>query len=311
MQIVSQTQYFEQKTALTIGNFDGFHKGHVELVIRLVEYARKHSVKSIVLTFDPHPLEFFSPETRIPRINGLAETERILEPMGVDLLVQMPFTKALAGMSPQTFFQEVIQRTFNPEFIVVGEDHHFGKNREGTPAVLNQLCDENCITVDILPQVVLEGKVISSTVIRRFLEMGDIQSARRFLGHGLFYSGVVEAGAGRGKGLGFPTINLHLPGRALPPPGVYASMTNHRDKWIPSVSYFGNAPTFNGTKLILETHLLEQTPSLYGDMVTVDILDFIREDQRFSTPDMLKEQITRDIDVAHKMIRNFSGKGDK
>lgn len=294
MKITSKIPELSSRSALTIGNFDGLHMGHIGLVKKLVSYASAHNLVSVMMTFDPHPIELLNPGQKIPRITGLQEMYRILEPQGMEYLVQLPFTSYIAELNPEEFFNKIVVQGFAPDMIIVGQDHHFGKNREGTPEKLKELGKTHGISVVVFPQVIKAGKPVSSTRIRREIDAGRVVQARKLLGHALIYTGQVIRGATRGTHLGFPTANLELPGRCLPPSGVYASRTLARNQWWDSMSYIGKSPTFDGDVLRLETNLFADPGEMYDETIVVDIIDKIRDEIRFSSQAALINQMQID-----------------
>jgi len=306
MRIMSQIPELNRKVVLTTGNFDGLHIGHMGLVQQLVSLARKEHLPSVMVTFDPHPLELLHPGRKIPRINGLSEMAQFLEPEGLDFLIQLPFTHELADMSPELFFRRVLVDTFHPQTIIVGQDHHFGKNREGTPDLLQQLGAESGMEVTVFPQVIRGGAPVSSTRIRKLIARGDVQKSRELLGHPLLYTGTVQKGAGRGAQLGFPTANLSFDDRILPDSGVYLSQTQLKDKWIPSITYVGKSPTFSGDRELMETYLLSKSLNMYDEQITVDIQMRIRGDKQFASREELVHQIKCDLEEAKKRRSSLS-----
>ncbi|HPQ40118.1 MAG TPA: riboflavin biosynthesis protein RibF [bacterium] len=308
---MSHIPEFTRNTALTIGNFDGLHRGHMSLIRRLIEEASARSLHSVMITFEPHPMELLSPEHRIRRICDLPEIRRILSNNGPDTLVRLPFTAAMASMDPETFWTHVIRDRFAPRYIVVGQDHTFGKNRQGTPEFLQAVGRRDHIDVDVFPQVYDGDEPVSSTRIRALISDGHIDRVRQLLGHGLYYTGTVVHGDGIGATLGFPTANIRLPGRMLPPSGVFVSRTEVNDTWLPSISYLGRAPTFNGRDLTLETHIFHLDRMLYTCEITVDLLAMLRGDMTFESPDALIRQIRTDIAAANRWLDVDAGHDDK
>ncbi|MBN1295903.1 riboflavin biosynthesis protein RibF [bacterium] len=302
MLIVSAVHDIQKPTALTLGNFDGLHRGHMSLVDHLIHHACESGLRSVMLTFDPHPVEQLIPGTVMRRICGLPEMQRVLEPAGLDYLVQLAFTPEIAAMDALTFWNRIIMEQIHPRFVIVGEDHTFGRNRQGTPSMLQHLGTADGVNVVVSPKLCIDGSAVSSTRIRELISRAAVAEARYLLGHGLFYTGTVEHGAGRGTGMGFPTANLRLTGRMLPPPGVYLSRTELPDGWHASISYLGRAPTFRGDTTWLETHILNGVYALYDTEITVDIGDRIREDRVFDSKEALIAQIRDDLAQARAAI---------
>ncbi|MGB3974930.1 MAG: bifunctional riboflavin kinase/FAD synthetase [bacterium] len=295
MRVLSEIPLFHTKTAITVGNFDGVHLGHQKLIEHLVSRAKEKKLTSVMITFEPHPMEYFFQEKKFLRITCLAEMEQLLKCRGVDFLVQLKFTDEMSTLSPELFFESILVNQFNAAYIIVGEDHLFGKGRKGTPHTLKKLAARKGIDVDIEKQYEIDGTPVSSTRIRQMILNGDLDQARKLLGHGLLFTGPVVRGSGRGSSLGMATANLQLPNRVLPPSGVYASKTNLLDKWFPSLSYFGKAPTFKGETYFLETHIMEPMGPLYGQVITVDIVKWLRNEIVFDSKEDLIEQMKQDL----------------
>lgn len=310
MRITSSIPAIETGTAVTMGNFDGLHLGHMKLIRRLLDIALHRDLTSIVLTFDPHPLEYFAPDRKVPRICELPEMEWLLRDTGIDYLVRLPFTPGIAGMTPERFWQDILINGFRMQCMVVGEDHQFGKDRSGHPDTLRKLGVRDGVEVIVEQHVHCGGTPVSSTRIRKLIEAGNLAEARQLLGHGLFFAGMVLHGAGRGILLGFPTANMSLPGRVLPPPGVYVSRTHAGNIWWNSVSYIGRSPTFNGDVLWLETHILEGSHDLYDQMIIVDMIDRLRPEIRFNSREALVDQMRIDCNDALTMLKTLD-QGDK
>lgn len=306
MQVQSEIPLFKQKTAITVGNFDGVHLGHQKLIERLVRKAEEKNLTSVMVTFDPHPMEYFFREKKFLRITCQAEMEQLLKGRGIDYLVQLNFTDEMAELSPELFFESILVNQFKAAYIIVGEDHLFGKDRKGTPYMLKNMAERIGIDVDIERQYEFDGAPVSSTRIRQMIFSGDIEQARKLLGHGLLFTGPVVRGSGRGSLLGMATANLKLPNRVLPPSGVYASKTKCMNKWIPSISYFGKAPTFKGETFFLETHIMEPVGSLYDQVITVDIVKWLRNEIVFDSKEELIDQMKQDLINATHVLRSMS-----
>jgi riboflavin kinase / FMN adenylyltransferase len=310
MLVQSEVPSFTANTAITIGNFDGVHLGHQKLIEHLVEKAVDKNMASAVITLNPHPMEYFFPERKFLRITNLAEMEVLLEAMGLDYLIQLAFTEKMANLSPGDFVKSILIKRFKPGYIIVGEDHLFGKDRKGTPRILKKLAVQAGIEVDIEKQYEMDGAPVSSTRIRHLIQNGNLDQARKLLGHDLFFTGPVVRGSGRGMKMGTPTANLFLPDRVLPPPGVYASKTKLDDNWFPSISYVGKSPTFNGDMLCLETHIMMPMGTLYGRMITVTVVKWLRQEILFESRDKLICQIQKDL-IHAKHVLTSGSEGDE
>lgn len=311
MLVQSDVPSLTTQTAITIGNFDGVHLGHQKLIKRLVEKAAEKDLASVVITLSPHPMEYFFPERKFLRITNLAEMEILLGAMGIDYLIQLAFSENMANLSPGDFVKSILIERFKPGYVIVGEDHLFGKDRKGTPRILKKLAAQAGIEVDVEKQYEMEGAPVSSTRIRHLIQNGNLDQACKLLGHDLFFTGSVERGSGRGLKMGIPTANLFLPDRVLPPPGVYASKTTIDDNWFPSISYFGNSPTFDGDKMYLETHIMAPMGTLYGRVITVNIVKWLRQEILFESREKLVYQMQQDLIHAKHVLTSASEGGER
>lgn len=288
-----------QGGVLFLGNFDGLHLGHRELIEKGREEARRLGVSCGVLTFSPHPKAFFQPGLRHLELMDPEEKGRVLKELGVDFWIEEPFQHELAGLSPEVFVDRLI-RGLNPKLVLVGEDFCFGAKRSGNVALLRVILSKtNCDLIEF-PTFQLKGARVSSTWIRRLLADGDVSFARRLMG-GVPYSikGKVLHGDARGRGLGFPTANLLLPDGITVGRGVYVTQFIWKELSLRSVTNMGTRPTFtNDLQAYVETHVLDQDISLYGEVIRVAFLDKIRDEKKFSGVDALRRQISLDIDAA-------------
>ncbi len=310
MRVTSSIPSFQTGTAITCGNFDGLHLGHMKLIRKLVETARHRRIASVMVTFNPHPLEYFNPDRKILRICDLPEMEKLLTHVGVDYLVRLPFDAEVSSQTPEQFWNKIILEKFKASYMIVGEDHQFGKARAGDPETLIKLGRESKVDVEVESHLFIGGEPVSSTRIRNLIERGDLTDARRLLGHGLIFIGPVLHGAGRGMKLGFPTANMSFPGRVLPPAGVFASRALIDDAWEASVSYVGKSPTFNGTRQWLETHIINRTGTLYNKTITVDLIKNLRPEIRFDSRDSLIVQMQKDLSEAKSVLNHLEAEGE-
>jgi riboflavin kinase / FMN adenylyltransferase len=261
-------------------------------------YSSKRKIPSVLLTFNPHPLTITNPEIPKKMIMSTHEMELLLDVLGIEIFLVLPFTNEFSKLTPAEFLKDIINFYLKPEIIVVGENHRFGRARSGDAILLKEFGDANGIDVLVVKSVRVNDEKVSSSKIREFIASGDLQSAREMMGRHFQISGIVQKGAGRGRTLGFPTANLALENRVVPPPGVYSTRTYHQDKWYPSISYLGVCPTFGGQFIQLETHLLDISEQLYGRFIVVEFLQKIRGDIKFKTPEELKIRISEDITLS-------------
>ena len=292
-------------TVATVGAFDGVHRGHRAVLAEIVRRARAQGLASLIVTFDPHPLEVVNPPAA-PRLLTLpAERRELLEALGLDRIELLPFTPELARLAPEEFVRRVLRAQFGMRELVLGYDHGFGRGRTGDVALLRQLAREDGFSVDVVEAVRDDGQPISSSLIRTAVAHGDLAAAERWLGRRYGATGVVERGAGRGRTIGVPTLNLAPPDprKLLPPDGVYAVRVNWRGASYGGMMNQGPRPTFGITARALEIHLFDFAGELYGETVTVEWVRRLRDVQTFASREALVEQLGRDA-VAARAILN-------
>ena len=283
---------------ITIGNFDGLHLGHQEL-LRLAQAVGQ---PRIVMTFDPHPLQILHPEKHLKRLLPRADLFEQLPYYGIDLLVMLPFDRAFANQSAETFVQRYLLEPFQPRHIVAGYDFAFGKEREGTLPFLRSWAAQHSIAVDVAQPLQLGGQPVSSRRIRESVIHGDMREAARLLGRPFYLRGEVVHGAGRGHQIGVPTLNQKVENETTPLLGVYASRARGQGQSFASVTNIGVNPTFGGTTLKVETHVLDQTVDWRGVTVDVDLIERLRGEQKFNSIDELRTQIAADIAHARRVL---------
>ncbi|MEO5666968.1 MAG: bifunctional riboflavin kinase/FAD synthetase [Bdellovibrionota bacterium] len=297
------------KTALTIGNFDGVHRGHRVLLERIRKFRESHAAKGLktcVLTFDPHPAEILRPEMPLLKLTSTTERVKLIKDCGIDEVRVIAFTKEFSKTPARDFFENVLIRDLDPALVVVGHNFFFGHQRSGTPGKVLDWCEEIGIQAEVVGPVEADGEEISSSRIRRLLQEGHVQSASRLLGRDFSYTGEVVHGAARGRTIGIPTANIKPEaGRCLPKNGVYVTVSStHDGRTFPSITNVGVKPTIAGGnhELSLETHLLDFEGDLYGNHLTVEFRDRVRDEKRFSSIQELSEQIHKDIAFARERL---------
>jgi riboflavin kinase / FMN adenylyltransferase len=281
--------------ALAIGNFDGMHLGHQALLHALIAAAKAKNLTPAVMTFEPHPREFFTPINAPERLCNLREKLEQFAALGVEKVFVCAFNKNFATISAQDFMQKILLEKLNVKSILVGEDFRFGAKRAGTTADFKA----NGFDLISLPKVSIDGERVSSTRVRLALANGDLALANQLLGHNYSISGKVVHGAKRGRQLGFPTANIHMRHERPALTGVYAVKLDG----LSGVANLGVRPTIKGgiagiPKLLLEVHVLDFVGDLYGQHVRVEFMRKIREEQKFESLDALKAQIAKDVEVA-------------
>ena len=285
------------RCALTIGNFDGVHRGHRALIARVVAKARELGLGSCVLTFEPHPREYFLPEQAPARLTRLRDKLELLAATGVDRVHVVRFGASFAALPAERFVKEVLVEGLAMRSLLVGRDFRFGARRGGDFAMLQELGARYGFALEAMPDVVSDGERISSSGVREALAAGDFARAERLLGHRYFIGGRVAHGAKLGRDLGFPTANLVL--RRRPPlSGIYVVEV---DGYGPGVASVGRRPTVNPVAVpLLEVHLLERDEPLYGRRLRVTFLKKLRDEARFDGLAPLRDAIARDADEARE-----------
>jgi riboflavin kinase/FMN adenylyltransferase len=292
-------------TAVTVGTFDGVHRGHLDVIARLIERARADGLHSVAITFEPHPLEVVNPAAAPQLLTVGDEKMEVLAESGLDYLVVLPFTPALAALPAEAFVDEVLRARFHMQDLLIGHDHGFGRQRTGNAAVLQALGSSRGFTVQIVEPVAdPAGRWVSSTAIRRAIAGGDLASARQMLGRPYSVGGVVVRGEQRGRGLGFPTINLSpTPARKLlPPDGVYAAYVQTPRGPFQAMVNLGPRPTFGDHTRSVEAYLFDTQGDFYDMRVRIDLIGRLRDVQKFDSAAALVQQIRKDVGAARTML---------
>ena len=292
----------QQDMLLTIGVFDGVHLGHKHLLAKLIEQARQQDLLPGVVTFRQHPQELLSPQTRLPFLTDLSERNNLLQNEGVAAVVPLFFTAELAEFSARQFVA-LLQKHLRMRGLVIGPDFALGKNREGDTDTLRKLGQEMHFSVTIVPPLIQNGEVISSTAIRKAMSDGDMSKVHRLAGHSYSLHGDVVKGAGRGMTLGFPTANLDVnAAQALPPDGVYTSWAYIDGKKYQAMTNIGKCPTFAGGERTVEAYIVDYHGNLYGQDLKIDIMDRLRDEKKFETVEELKKQMAEDVQRGRAML---------
>jgi len=304
MQILSNL--FEIKlsdsTITTIGTFDGIHIGHHKILNSLVRFAKENSLKSVVITFDPHPRKIINKINSIELINTIEEKKEKLKTLGIDYLIIQKFDEKFSETEANKFV-EILKNNINIEKLIVGYDHRFGKNRNADINDLKKYGKELNFEVIEIDALEIEEVNISSTKIRSAIKDGNIRQANSYLGYNFFLGGEVVKGHSRGKELGFPTANLKIDeDKIIPKNGVYLvkSKIDHQD--IYGMMNIGYNPTFNNKSKKIETHFFNLNKNLYGKIIKIELLEYIREEKRFETVDDLIKRLKLDREKCLKLI---------
>lgn len=295
-------------TAITVGTFDGIHRGHQIIIDKVMEQARILGVQSLLFTFEPHPKTVVHKEG-VPDIRLLTtidEKIEVLEKTGIDSLFVSQFTKSFAATPAEDFVRDTLVNTLKMKSIIVGHDHAFGRNRQGNDELLQKLGQELGFHVHMVEQISNENERVSSTRIRHALHDGHVAEAARMLGRSYSLSGTVIHGQKQGRELGFPTANLRPDSeyKIIPQVGIYATKVRIDKTLHDSVTYIGVRPTFDGTHKVVEVHVMDFDENIYGQNITVYFEQFLREDRKFQTTDELIKHIQHDKNTAIHYFAN-------
>ncbi|MFQ5801660.1 MAG: bifunctional riboflavin kinase/FAD synthetase [Candidatus Methylomirabilales bacterium] len=296
---------FFPHVAAAIGTFDGVHAGHQQIIRRVVERSRDVGGTGIAFTFINHPLEILDPGRAPKLITPSPIKEGVLRALGVDLVIAIPFTEGLAEMEAEAFVVDILWKRLRVEFLCMGFDFGFGRDRQGTPAFLDRMAKDLGFRVDVVPPITVDGTVVKSGVIRDLLHRGKVGEAAQYLTRPYAVFGEIVPGAGRGKDLGFPTANVVPPQHFLIPDGVYAGRAYIGGPGCDAAINVGTAPTFGGRQRRVEAHLLdmqEDRAPAYGQAVLVTFWERIRDEVRFTSPEELKAEVARDIRRAREIL---------
>lgn len=282
----------------TIGNFDGVHLGHQSLIKTLKAKANELNLPLVLILFEPQPKEYFQKEQAPARLSTLREKLQALKTYGVDYVYCINFNSKLAHTSAKEFIDHYLVNLLKVRYLLVGDDFKFGTNREGDVRLLKEACSRERCEVHIYPELQIHEERISSTRVRTALQQGDLNLAAQFLGRTYSLCGRVIKGDGRGRQWGIPTANIGLHRLALPLSGVFVVRVKFQGRLVAGVANIGKRPTVDGTKNVLEVHLLDFNESLYGELVQVFFLHKLRNEVKFTTVDALITQIHNDIAAA-------------
>jgi riboflavin kinase/FMN adenylyltransferase len=296
--------------AVTIGNFDGVHRGHRALAAAAKRWARAHGGRAVVLTFDPHPARVLAPE-RAPRLLTTAKQKaELLEALGIDILAVLPFTPELQHLEADEFARRVLAGALGARQVAIGEGFRFGHDRRGDVAMLRRLGVELGFGVEDVAPVLHDGRPISSSRAREALLRGAVEEARDLLGRRYFVDGLVVDGERRGRTLGFPTANLDPENEILPGAGVFVARCRlARGEWRWAVVNVGRRPTFGGGEVSVEAHLLGFDGDLYGSPLRIAFHARLRGEQRFEGPEALVAQIRKDVSRARALVAEIDSEG--
>ena len=293
---------------VSIGNFDGVHRGHQSIVSVLVAKARQAGVPAVVLTFDPHPIHLLRPQHAPPSLNAIDRKAELLQGCGVDCVIAYPTDEALLDLTPEQFFESIIRNELNVLGLVEGPNFFFGRARAGDIETLHSLCDANGLSLDVVPALQFGERMVSSSAIRSDIAAGRMSHAVELLGHPYRLQGHVVKGAERGSDLGFPTANLEQIETLLPADGVYAGMAQVRGTTFAAAINIGHNPTFDEAMRKVEVHLIDFTGDLYGERLDVDLFERVRDIVQFDSVEALKQQLSSDIEQVGAVAKRQGGR---
>ena len=312
MEIVQGTSALplDGEHAITIGFFDGVHRGHHAVIRRVVEIAGQQGLRSVVVTFDRHPLQTLSPGKVPPLLTTLQRKASHIEELGVDTLFVLEFTEDISRWSPEEFVDRVLVDGLGTRHVSIGTNFTFGHKASGNFQVLTDLGTARDFRVEPVAIFKVEGRPVSSTSIREALAEGDLEWPEAALGRRYRVEGQVVRGAGRGRGLGWPTANLRTPeGILLPGRGVYACRATVEGHSVPAAVNIGINPTFGGEPLHLEAHLLDFDRDILGKVLTIEFWHRLRDEQRFDSAEQLTKQIEQDVQHTRELVTSRGGQG--
>lgn len=296
------------KTAVTIGTFDGVHIGHQKIINRLIEEGKTKNLKATVLTFFPHPRMVLQKDTSIKLINTIEERSQILKQLGLDSLVVKKFTKEFSRLTAQEFVDKILVKELNVKHIIVGYDHHFGRNRTANINDLRHFGSINDFDVEEISAQDIDNVSVSSTKIRQALNNGDIETANSYLGYNFMLNGTIEKGKGIGKTISFPTANLNIKEtyKLIPKQGVYTVKSNYKNNPIYGMMNIGNNPTVNGNKETIEIHFFNFNQNIYSEHFTIELLTRVRDEVKFESLEHLKNQLKKDKEYCLNYFKSIN-----
>ncbi|MFK5972511.1 MAG: bifunctional riboflavin kinase/FAD synthetase [Flavobacteriaceae bacterium] len=294
----------EHSTAITIGTFDGVHIGHRKILERLIKNTGSSNLKSTLLTFFPHPRMVLQKDTDIKLLNTIGEKTRILKALGLDYLIVHPFTKEFSRLSATEFVRDILVNSLQVKKIVIGYDHRFGRNRNANITDLRAFGNTLEFEVEEIPAQEIDDISVSSTKIRKALEEGDIKRANQYLGYHYMLTGTVKKGKSLGKKIDFPTANLHIAEhyKLVPKNGVYVVKSKIDGRTVYGMMNIGYNPTVSGTEKSIEIHFFDFDKDLYGDEIQIDIIDRLRDEQKFESVEALRNQLYKDKKTSLSLI---------
>ena len=294
----------DEASIVTIGTFDGVHLGHQQILKQLIETSQKSKLKSVLLTFFPHPRMVLQPDVSIRLIQTIEERERALAKTGLDYLIIHPFSAEFSRLSADDYVKQVLVEQLNVQKVVVGYDHRFGRNRTANLEDMYHYADIYDFEVIEIDAKKIDSTAVSSTKIRKAIDEGNIELANTYLGQSFTLEGMIVHGDKRGRELSYPTANIDLqnPHKIVPKQGVYLVKSNLEDRVIYGMMNIGTKPTFDITMPSIEVHFFDWDGDLYGQVVQVELLKWVREEQKFGSVEELQAQIQADEQYCRSYI---------
>ncbi|MDB2415235.1 bifunctional riboflavin kinase/FAD synthetase [Rickettsiales bacterium] len=291
-----------KKSVAALGNFDGFHKGHKTIIDNCHNIARAKNTPTSIITFEPHPVSLFKPDSEPFRITTFEQKAALIEKCGVDYLFCMKFDKGFSNISADDFIEKILIGDLDVSHVVIGYDFIFGHNRQGNAEFLKERLDAHNIGFSQLEAIGSSDITYSSSKVREYIKVGDLSKVRQILGHNFKISGKIIKGDQRGRQIGFPTANIELGSYVRPARGVYAIKVEIEGNLHIGVANFGIRPSFDGNKELLEVHIFDFSEDIYGIDIEVELVDYIREEKRFENIESLISKIKEDCNRAKAIL---------
>lgn len=293
------------RPVLTIGNFDGVHLGHQELLKRVIKRSAEIGGTSTVVTFEPHPAKILRPHDGPRLLTNLHERLAIFQSFNIKVVVCIEFTREFSKLPPEDFVKDILCKKIGARVIIVGKNYKFGKGQSGDVHYLSELGKSMGFEVEVVDPLEIDGRRVSSSLIRTYLLKGEVDYAAKFLGRHYSIEGIVTKGHHRGVELGYPTANIYTVDEAIPSEGIYAVQVIHGSQIIDGVCYIGSQPTFAGERIGIEVHLFEFHENLYHEHLKILFIQKIREEKKFKDTETLKAQIKKDVEIARNILHNL------
>ncbi|MFN8265834.1 MAG: bifunctional riboflavin kinase/FAD synthetase [Chitinophagaceae bacterium] len=296
-----------QKAVVTIGTFDGVHKGHQKIIQQLLAESEETGGESVLITFNPHPRKIVRPEINLMQLTTLDERIGLLKQYGINNLVVVPFTKAFSEQSALDYIDKFLVERFHPAKIIIGYDHKFGNNRSGNFQLLEQYADQYQYKVKEIDEQLINDAIISSTRIRESLLKGDVDTANNYLGYHYFFTGLVVEGNKLGRTIGYPTANLQMndPDKLVPGNGVYTvtAQLEGETRILKGMMNIGTRPTVDGSHRVIEVNLFDFDEDIYDRHLRICIKHFLRHEQKFNGIEALKDQLHKDKQQSIELLK--------